>query len=80
MITDCDIDSVGRRIHNTINEFIKVGALPDDPSEIYDEYESLAIRYLDAEHSDWPPGILEHYLQVFLFCVQKNLGISEIAG
>lgn len=80
MNLNCDIESVGERIRYTISELVKMGALPNDPATLYEEYEQLAIRFLDSEHTEWPEGILEHYLQVFLYCIQKELGISEVVG
>ena len=77
MNTNCDIESVGERISHTVSELQERGAISDSPKELYDLHEQLAIQILDSEHIDWPDGILSCYLQTFLYCTQKSLGVAE---
>jgi len=77
MTPSCEIESVGERIRYTVSELAESGALSNDPVSLYEEHEQLAVQILDSEHMDWPEVILEHYLQVFLYCIQKELGLSH---
>ncbi|MBT5268154.1 MAG: hypothetical protein HOL70_01740 [Candidatus Marinimicrobia bacterium] len=72
----CSIEEVGKRLENAV---MSSNHVPDDPSELYNRYEELAIQILDSEFMDWPKNILEQYLQVHLFCIQKELGLSHVA-
>jgi len=73
---DCSIEEVGKRLENAV---MLSNPVLDDPAELYNRYEELAIQILDSEFMNWPDNILEQYLQVHLFCIQKELGLSHVA-
>jgi len=47
-----------------------------DPQDQFDDYEMLAIQILDSEHEQFPPGLLEEYLNTCLY--KKNLELGLI--
>ncbi|TCO73692.1 hypothetical protein [Chromatocurvus halotolerans] len=51
---------------------------PDSPQDLYDRYEEMAIAILDSEHADWPAGLLEEYLMLWLQIRRLELGVSEV--
>lgn len=46
-----------------------------DPQAQFDRYEMLAIQILDSEHANFPPGILEEYLNTCLYKRNLELGL-----
>ena len=51
---------------------------PGDPSnnaEEFERYEYIAIAILDSEHADFPPGVLQEYLQTLMYKRQLELGL-----
>ena len=44
-------------------------------SELFDRYEEIAIEVLDSEHGNYTPGVLEEYLQTYLYLKQLELGL-----
>ena len=75
MRSNCNIEEVGERLENAVMSLPNVS---EKPKELYSQYEEIAIEILDSEFMDWPTGILEQYLSVHLYCLQKELGLSEI--
>jgi hypothetical protein len=49
---------------------------PDSPQELYDRCEMVAIAILDSEHADWPEGLLEEYLILWLRLRRMELRID----
>ena len=48
---------------------------PDDPAELLDRYEEVAIQILDSEHADYePPGALQELLFSYLYVRAIELG------
>jgi len=48
---------------------------PADNAEAFDRYESVAIAILDSEHTDFPPAVLQEYLQTLMYKRQLELGL-----
>ena len=51
---------------------------PGDPSnnaEEFERYEYIAIAILDSEHADFPPGVLQEYLQTLMYKRQLELDL-----
>ena len=73
----------------TIRELAEVGArleeaaqrsLPEsahDPPAVYDHHELLAIQILDSEHAEYPPGMLQGYLEAYLAELRSKLGLPQ---
>jgi hypothetical protein len=70
-----DISGVRTRLEEA------VAALPDrpnDPAELLDRYEEVAIQILDSEHADYePPGALQELLLSYLYVRAIELGQLE---
>ncbi|MBT4130421.1 MAG: hypothetical protein HOE44_06815 [Candidatus Marinimicrobia bacterium] len=71
----CNIDEVGKRLENAV---MSLPHISDQPKDLYDQYEGIAIEILDSEFDSYPEGVLEQYLSVHLYCLSKELGLSEI--
>ncbi|WOJ92918.1 hypothetical protein R0135_14140 [Congregibacter variabilis] len=52
---------------------------PDSPQDLYDRYEMVAIAMLDSEHADWPEGMLQKYLMLWLQLRRMELGLKLFA-
>lgn len=69
-----ELGAVGARL-----EAAALQSLPEsahDPPAVYDHYEMLAIQILDSEHADYAPGVLQHYLEVYLADLRAKLGLD----
>ena len=49
---------------------------PTNPLEEFERRESVAIAILDAEFGDFEPGLLEEFLQQYLFLQRMELGLE----
>jgi hypothetical protein len=67
---------VGARLEEAI---ALLPGYPDSPQELYDRCEMVAIAILDSEHADWPEGLLQKYLMLWLQLRQMELGLELIA-
>ncbi len=47
------------------------------PQDRYNQYEEVAIAILDSEHSEFPPGLLEAYLQTYLHLTAMEMGVPQ---
>jgi hypothetical protein len=50
---------------------------PGSPQELYDRLEEVAIAILDSEHTEWPTGMLEEYLMLWLRLRRMELGLES---
>ena len=71
-MTHRNLAAVGARLEKAAE------LLPGEPADnagAFDRYESVAIAILDSEHTDFPDGVLQEYLQTLMYKRQLELGL-----
>ena len=72
MKTPAELREVGARLEEAV---ARLPGSPDSPEELYERYEAMAIAILDSEHAEWPAGLLEEYLKLWLALRRVELGV-----
>jgi hypothetical protein len=50
-----------------------VKSLPDDGHDFIDKVEMVAFQVLDARFAEFPPGVLERYLSIYLDLIRLEI-------
>ncbi len=53
------------------------GETATSPQAQFDRLEEVSIQVLDSEFTDFTPGVLEEYLQTYLYLRQLELGLIK---
>ena len=78
MRMNCKLQEVGDRLDLFVHSLREQSL---SAREKYDRVEEHCIAVLDAQYADYQPyGSLQVFLENYLHCLSKELGLSEIVG